>query len=287
MLVDAAGRVAGTIGGGIMEANAVRTSQSMLELKNPLSQLQLKIHQSRAPEHQASGMICAGRQWLAFQLLGPLQAPLVHQIASTVALGTPGQLSLSPNGLNYHHSGTTQKGNAFEQNADQWRYRESTGLPDTLYVVGGGHVGLAICTIFQHLDFRLTVIDPRTQVDTRPHFPTCCQWITDSYSSLHNHLIEGPQTYAVVVTAAYSSDVEALKCLTSMQLAYLGLMGSKAKIQRIFAELRELQVPEKTLARIKAPMGLPIHNRTPNEIAISLASELIALRNRERDPLQS
>ncbi len=89
----------------------------------------------------------------------------------------------------------------------------------------------------------------------------------------------GPHNHAVIVTTAASSDAVALSQLAPLPWAYLGLMGSAAKIRFIYQQVISEGLDPSYLEKVKAPMGLPINNRTPAEIAISVAAEMIKIRN--------
>ena len=90
--------------------------------------------------------------------------------------------------------------------------------------------------------------------------------------------------YAVIVTRGHTNDLEALRALAPRELRYLGLIGSRAKVARIYAELARDQMPADALKRVHAPIGLDIGAVTPQEIAVSILAELIAVKHGKGHP---
>ena len=101
-----------------------------------------------------------------------------------------------------------------------------------------------------------------------------------SYKSIGKHVSEGKQSYVVIMTFGHQADELVLGQLAGKKLRYLGLMGSPAKIAQIFASLKKKGVGAASLKKVHAPVGLPIHSHTPEEIAISIAAEIIQVKNK-------
>jgi xanthine dehydrogenase accessory factor len=93
-----------------------------------------------------------------------------------------------------------------------------------------------------------------------------------------------PHAYAVIVTRGHTNDLEALRALAPRELRYLGLIGSRAKVARIYDALTEDQMPAEHLKRVHAPIGLDIGAVTPQEIAVSILAELIAVKHGKSNP---
>src|SRR5262249_13733921 len=85
--------------------------------------------------------------------------------------------------------------------------------------------------------------------------------------------------YAVIVTRGHTNDLEALRALAPRELRYLGLIGSRAKVARIYDQLVADRTPPEQLKRVHAPIGLDIGAVTPQEIAVSILAELIAVKH--------
>jgi xanthine dehydrogenase accessory factor len=147
-----------------------------------------------------------------------------------------------------------------------------------LYVIGAGHVGWHVAELAQTAGFRLHVVDDREKFANRERFPRADAVIVEPIAEWLAQAAIPASAYAVIVTRGHNADLDALRALASRPLAYLGLIGSKAKIIRITEALIEEGVPRETLDRIHAPIGLEIGAVTPAEIAISIVAQLIAVR---------
>ena len=99
--------------------------------------------------------------------------------------------------------------------------------------------------------------------------------IVPDYTSMSDYIPEGPDHFVVIMTLGYRTDMEALKSLLGKSYYYLGLLGSKKKVEKMFEELIHDGIPEEILKTIHAPVGIDIKSETPEEIAISIAAELI------------
>lgn len=274
MAVAEDGSLFGTIGGGLMEFNLVERVRSALASGTPLSELLEQVHHRRAPPELQSGMICAGSQRIALHSLRPHERPAIEALRSRPQ--PSGTLQLGPSGLALLSEPPRQPGLLLEPHG-HWLYQERTGPPHLVCILGGGHVGLALSRTLELLDFELRLFDHRADVATL-HQVRCPKIITP-FEQLGPLLPEGDHVFAVIVTTGFATDAEALFQLSLKRLRYVGLMGSKAKIKHIFDHVRARGVPESFLQSVRAPIGIPIRNHTPAEIAISIAAELIHVRN--------
>ncbi len=146
-----------------------------------------------------------------------------------------------------------------------------------LVIVGGGHVGRALCHLATLLDFRVVVMDTR-DLD-RSLFPESAQLVqVESYEALPMEWFDA-RTYAVIMTPNHMGDRETLAQLVGVPLAYLGMIGSRRKVEQTFQALREQGVSDDALAKVHAPIGLDIGAETPMEIAVSIMAEIIQERN--------
>lgn len=148
-----------------------------------------------------------------------------------------------------------------------------------LVVVGAGHVGQAVAKLAAEADFDVTIVDDRAQYANPERFPMADQILVGPMDEVLPALETTPHTYALIVTRGHGHDQEALFHLAPTTAAYVGLIGSKRKIRLIFDGLREQGVAEEHLARVTAPIGVPIGSQTVPEIAISVVAQLIARRN--------
>jgi xanthine dehydrogenase accessory factor len=104
------------------------------------------------------------------------------------------------------------------------------------------------------------------------------------YTRITDHLPNDPDLYVALVSHGYRTDGIILRQLIRRKYRYLGMLGSAAKVERLFAEMKNEGFTDAELARVHAPIGIPIHSRTPEEIAVSIAAEIIGVKNRSRPP---
>jgi xanthine dehydrogenase accessory factor len=147
-----------------------------------------------------------------------------------------------------------------------------------LFIVGAGHVGWHLGKLAVEAGFRVHVVDDREKFASAERFPGAEQVIVEPIPEWL-HRTELPQSaFVVVVTRGHTHDLDAMRALAARDLKYLGLIGSRAKVRRIFDLLLEERLPAECLSRVHAPIGLDIGAVTPAEIAVSIMAELIAVR---------
>ena len=148
-----------------------------------------------------------------------------------------------------------------------------------VYVFGAGHVGYFVARLAHEVGFRVHVIDDREKFANAERFGEGIEVRVDHIPSwLAAHALP-PTAYAVIVTRGHTHDLDALRALVKSPLRYLGLIGSKAKVKRIFDALVEEGTPGEALATVHAPIGLDIGAITPQEIAVSIVAELVAAKH--------
>lgn len=278
--------VQGTIGGGIMEQRIIAEAREYLQQQTTV-RLCRKLHHFKHPEKTPSGLICAGSQTNILLSLTTNDLPKVLTITRSVEANIPVLLSASPEGLSVEALPQSTVESGIEPfcleyaSEKEWSYRELLGAPHTAYIVGGGHVGLALSRQLQWLNFHVVVLDPRDvdSTDTLRQNTFADLIITTPYTDLATHIPSGERSFVVILTSAYPTDVQALTSLAGKSFAYIGVMGSRTKIATILREAHAVGVAEEWLARIHAPLGVSINSDTPEEIAVSIAAELIATKN--------
>jgi len=148
-----------------------------------------------------------------------------------------------------------------------------------LYVIGAGHVGWHLARLASDAGFRIHVLDDREKFANAERFPFAETIEVDDIGGwLHNADLPS-SAYVVVVTRGHTHDFDAIRALAARDLRYLGLIGSRAKVARIFDALESEGMPLECLQRVHAPIGLDIGAITPVEIAVSILAELIAVRH--------
>ena len=145
-----------------------------------------------------------------------------------------------------------------------------------LIICGGGHIALPLSALGKILGFKVTVIDNRREFASKRRFPHIDQVIFGPYAERLKQVTVTPDTFIVIVTQGNEGDFESLKIAIRSPAAYIGVISSAAKRIKFFKKLKEEGVPEKDLKRIQAPMGVDIGAQTPQEIAVSIAAELVS-----------
>jgi xanthine dehydrogenase accessory factor len=148
-----------------------------------------------------------------------------------------------------------------------------------LYVFGAGHVGFHVGTMAHEVGFQVHVVDDREKFASAERFGSAIDVIVDHIPSWIDAHQLPPTAYAVIVTRGHTHDLDAMRALVQRPLRYLGLIGSKAKIKRVFDALLEEGLAPDRLARVHAPIGLDIGAITPQEIGVSIVAELIAVKH--------
>jgi xanthine dehydrogenase accessory factor len=146
-------------------------------------------------------------------------------------------------------------------------------------VIGAGHVGFHLANLAQEVGFKVHVVDDREKFANRERFPTAAEVVTEDIPAWIARTNLPAHAYVVIVTRGHTNDLEALRGLAPRELRYLGLIGSRAKVARIYDELLGAQTPPELLKRVHAPIGLDIGAVTPQEIAVSILAELIAVKH--------
>jgi len=148
-----------------------------------------------------------------------------------------------------------------------------------LYVVGAGHVGFHLARLAHEVGFRVHVVDDREKFANTERFPHADEVVAEDIPVWLGRTALPSHAYVVVVTRGHTNDLEALRALAPRDLRYLGLIGSRAKVVRIYDQLVADGTPAEMLTRVHAPIGLDIGAVTPQEIAVSILAELIAVKH--------
>jgi xanthine dehydrogenase accessory factor len=148
-----------------------------------------------------------------------------------------------------------------------------------LYIIGAGHVGYHLAKLAQEVGFRLHVVDDREKFANRERFPGATEIVADDIPAWLERTTLPPHAYVVIVTRGHTNDLEALRALAERDLRYLGLIGSRAKVARVYDELVAGGISPDALKSVHAPIGLDIGAVTPQEIAVSILAELIAVKH--------
>jgi xanthine dehydrogenase accessory factor len=156
---------------------------------------------------------------------------------------------------------------------------EPLEAPPALYVFGAGHVGFFVARLASDAGFEVHVVDDRAAFANRERFPNAAEVVVDDIPTWLASTTLPSSAYAVIVTRGHRHDLDALQALANRPLRYLGLIGSRAKVARIYEQLlAQGQTTLEDLSHVHAPIGLDIGAVTPQEIAVSIVAELVAVR---------
>ncbi len=216
MLVREDGSIAGTVGGGCVEAEVWAAAREVLRTEAPRK---LTFHLNHEANYD-NGLICGGTLEIFVE-------PILPQ--------------------------------------------------PMLYLFGGGHIALALAQVAHTAGFAIGVVDDREAFANPERFPMA-QAIYTSFEAAFAALQPNASTYLVIVTRGHKDDLRVLKWAVGTAARYIGMIGSKRKVLSVYKALEAEGVPAEHFRRVHAPIGLEIGALTPEEIAISIAAELIAVR---------
>ncbi|MEO8148365.1 MAG: XdhC family protein [Bacteroidia bacterium] len=270
----------GSIGGGIMEHKFVELAKEKLTESISESLIKKQFHNKVADKNQ-SGMICSGEQTIFLQQVRQDEIETIEKIINSLEQNQNGTLKITASGISF--SVTTVQENDFDfevKSENDFVYYEKTGYKNHLYIIGGGHCALALSKLMSSMDFYINLYEERKNLNTfsKNKFAKECVEV-DDYSSLKDLIVSGKSTYVVIMTFGYRTDDIALRALIDKEFKYLGVLGSKTKIEKMFNELHTEGITEEQLKKIHAPIGIDIKSETPEEIAISIAAEIIKVKN--------
>ena len=155
---------------------------------------------------------------------------------------------------------------------------EGFTTPPTLVMVGGGHVGKATADLAHNLGYRVFVVDDREEFSNKERFPYAEQVVVAPYDQWPQHLDVNVNSFIVAATRGHRFDDMALESALTTRARYVGLLGSRRKNLMIYQRLSMEGVPLERLKEIHAPVGLDIGALTPEELAVSIMSEIIMVR---------
>ncbi len=274
LMVTRDGDMQGTIGGGIMEQKLVELAKSQMEEGGFHPFVKRQVHKPDVGKDR-SGMICDGEQTVAFYHLTPEDKPVIDKI-----LDHPeATLTVDETGLSVDDTSPgTDRYRLKELTEEKWKLIEDLSFQETAYIFGGGHVGTAMSRTMSQLGFRVVQFDDRPGLNTMQHSWADEQHIIN-YEESDKYVEEGPQSYVIIMSFGYRPDEVIIRRLLGMDFKYIGLMGSKVKIETMWKNLRADGFKEEDLQKVHSPIGIDIKSRTTDEIANSVAAEVIRVKN--------
>jgi xanthine dehydrogenase accessory factor len=150
--------------------------------------------------------------------------------------------------------------------------------PAILYIFGAGHVALNLCRTAANAGFDVTVTDDRSSYATKERFPDAREVHAVDFDKAAQQLDPNEASYIVIVTRGHRDDMRMLRWAVQTRARYVGMIGSRRKVIEIFKTLQKEGLPAHLFDRVHAPIGLDIGATTPEEIAVAITAELIAIR---------
>jgi xanthine dehydrogenase accessory factor len=312
MMIRTGASIEGTIGGGILEAETITSSQEILNHKKSV----LKYFSLEKHDFDALDMTCGGRVEVLVQFVdaqSPDNIRLFQNIHKNIEKHEPfhlitpiynlnGQPEIGPPFISIDGDGKKNPliaehrlesyltGHQSYQVASNTAGRfiiQAITANACVYIFGGGHVGLKVYELARFIDMNVVVLDDRQEFANPHRFPEADEiLVCDDYGRVFEQLPINRSSMIVIVTRGHRHDAEVLEQALRTEAGYIGMIGSRKKIRGIYDGLGKKGFPENDFKRVKAPIGLPIHAETPEEIAVSIVSEIIREKALLKTPIQ-
>jgi xanthine dehydrogenase accessory factor len=293
IFIEEGGKLFGTIGGGCVEAEAWQKAQAILQSGVP----RLFHYAMDGRQVEDEGMICGGSLDIFMEPVLAHHQKLYEAIQSAEKKGQQGLVVTKFGGSLYAKTFVNSTGemigdelapDTVAQLAGYFNEKKpslSNGLiiepvvpSSALYIYGAGHISQSISKIAKMVGFYVIVLDDRRDFANNEIFPEADEIIVDDFDFVSQHLPVDTGPYAVIVTRGHKHDAIVLEEVLKVPQRYIGMIGSKRKVHIIYEALKAKGVDEKLLAAVHAPIGIDINAETPEEIALSIVSELVKIR---------
>ena len=280
-MIVASDGLCGSIGGGVMEVRLVELAKLRMtndELRTKPEIIE-QIHRKNSPNR--SGMICSGSQTVILFRLNSEHLKTVEALIYRLKNHPSGRFQISNFSFQILESKDDELDFRFEKKSEnEFIYEEKIGCKNKLFIIGGGHCALALSELMSKMDFYIALFDDREELNTLAKNEFVHQKkIIESYETISEFIESGPNHYVVVMTLGYKFDEIVIRQIFDKNFKYFGVLGSKAKMKILLKSLEKEGFDKKKLATIRTPIGLKINSRTPEEIAISIAAEIIMHKN--------
>lgn len=280
MLVGKEGRILGTIGGGAIEYEAEKLAGRLLWEKNSrLEVFSLTPDEPQRGQLKETGMVCGGEVKLCFQYVDDKKEEdraLVFEAAAAFQSRIRLWLFLedTPKGIRTRLAKAPP--------IHQCIYVQPLFRTGTVYLFGGGHVAGKLVPLLAQLDFSCVVLEDRREYARKELFPEAEQVMEIDYKRTDESITVREEDYIIIMTRGHQYDMIIQEQMLRTQAGYIGVMGSRKKKAYAEQQLQSAGFSPEELKRIKTPIGLSIGADTPEEIAVSIAAELIALRTAQK-----
>lgn len=278
MVVADDNEIYGSIGGGVMEYNLVEFCKEHLKGSKPRSFVKRQIHKGTIVD--GSGMICSGEQTVIFYPLNESHLRTIDKILTIYANNKNGVLVISPSKFLFSADKKLEsRYNYTHLDEKDWSFSELLNLKNVAYIVGGGHVALATTKLLHQLGFYVVLFDNRSHLNTFEENKFVDEKQIIDYNDIADHIPENKMNFVAIMTNKYTDDKLSLSKIVRNNYKYIGVLGSKAKLELMFEVLQKEGYTKQELSRVHAPIGLNISSQTPEEIAVSIAAQMVAIKN--------
>ncbi|MFO7749444.1 MAG: XdhC/CoxI family protein [Desulfobacteraceae bacterium] len=309
MIVYANGNISGTIGGGLIEARVIQSAVFLIQEGRAV----LETFQLNSSTADTMDMICGGELTVFIETFypghpaGTLFSAAVQEIRAGEKCLLVSELSGPDGNLGVRKIFVKQNGEShgswtLPETLDSgfltsWFRHKAPFITEfgnrrliveplcagaKVFIFGAGHVSRQLAKITGMIDFQTTIIDDREEFANRERFPSAhdIRVSPDCFTRFTDLAIDG-ESYIVIVTRGHRHDQTVLEQALKTDACYIGMIGSRGKRDAIYQNLYDKGVDQKAMERVHSPVGLDIAAETPEEIAVSIAAELIRVRNRK------
>ncbi|MBO4289519.1 MAG: XdhC family protein [Lachnospiraceae bacterium] len=274
MLVGENGQIMGTIGGGAIEKRSELMAMEFLKAKTS------GTHEFilNAKDQEKLGMVCGGDAKVYFQFIDAKEEgwfEVARQVTDRAAKHEGGKLLL-------HLDGSLAEVADADAPVPENCFALEIPVGERVLLFGGGHCAHALVPVLASVGFRPVVFDNRPEFAAKERFPQAEQTILGDFERIGDYLTITPEDYVVAMTTGHTFDYIVQRQVLQGDFAYMGVVGSRSKKAAVNAKLMADGISPEQIARVHTPIGLDIMSVTPEEIAVSIAAEMILERAKNR-----
>ncbi len=308
MLIREDSSIVGTVGGGVMEAHIMRIAPKVIKSSEPV----LSEYVLEQNDAASIGAVCGGRATILVEFFDGTSSETLHYFEqlfkaacsderSYIAAVIPHSGKLAPRnhclvsgGELYGADGFNAAALSYLKDADCCRasftaldaydvYLFPVGTDGIVYIFGAGHCGEKLAHILHTVGFVTVVIDDRHDFANKDRIPDADELIIPkSFEEPFKSIEFGTDSFIVIVTRGHMHDEVVLREALKTNAGYIGMIGSKKKRETIYSHLLDEDFTQADIDKVYSPIGIPIGAETPEEIAVSIAAEIIKVRAEKR-----
>lgn len=297
MIIRENGEIIGTIGGGKIEVEVIKQAIDLIKNKKSI----IKNYDLTKDGIASIGMICGGNASVYIQYLDASDNKIIEQIKRIIYYCSNNKSAwlvtkISENENEYKQyliekdrlpegdeakiiydkisDKLTKKRTVFVEADDKYFIEPLYGKSRAI-IFGGGHIGLALVPILKSIGFYTIVTDDREEFSSKQRFKDADEVITAGIEEAYRKIAIDSSSYIIIVTRGHLNDYTALINALKTDACYIGMIGSRSKWESQKVKLLEEGYANADIERVHCPIGLKIRAETPEEIAISIAAEII------------